>query len=200
MVDSKEIYKFDPGVKRLRAIPCYGHYTQRPIFWKPISFTNLFCTILNLWYVRTLSNTFKHSSQGNWLLAGKKLQAAIIFVWNSVTDITKKNQPTISCVHLTIIFLWIDYSDKNHLIIIRTKPLYSSLKSGCIPYSVVRFWACGKNLLLQTLHWETFFYTTKNKLMFPFIYELLIIDFVRTEKCILNQAQLQVNSLFWFCW
>ena len=51
--------------------------------------------------------------------------------------------------------------------------------------------------LLWTLHQETFFYTTKNKGMFPFIYELLITDFVRTEKCILNQAQLQVNSLFW---
>ena len=32
--------------------------------------------------------------------------------------------------------------------------------------------------------------------MFLFIYELLIIDFVRTDTCILNQAQLQVNFFF----
>ena len=42
--------------------------------------------------------------------------------------------------------------------------------------------------LLQTLHWKTFFYTSKNKVMFLFIYQLLIINFVRTDKGILNQA------------
>ena len=40
------------------------------------------------------------------------------------------------------------------------------------------------------------FYTGKNKGMCLFIYELLIIDFVRTDECVLNQAQLLVNSLF----
>ena len=64
----------------------------------------------------------------------------------------KKNQPTISCVYLTLIFLWIDYSHKNHFIIIRTKLLHSSLKPSYIPYSVVRFWGWGKNLLLWTLY------------------------------------------------
>ena len=46
-----------------------------------------------------------------------------------------------------------------------------------------------------------FFYTGKNKGMFLFFFfnELLTIDFVRKDKCILNQAQLQVNSLFLFC-
>ena len=40
-------------------------------------------------------------------------------------------------------------------------------------------------------HYTFFFfrYYTVNKGMFLFIYELLIIDFVRTDKCILNQAQ-----------
>ena len=46
-----------------------------------------------------------------------------------------------------------------------------------------------KNLLLWTLHNFCFRYYTVNKGMFLFIYELLIIDFVRTDKCILNQAQ-----------
>ena len=43
-----------------------------------------------------------------------------------------------------------------------------------------------------------FFYTGKNKGMFFFFFfnELLTIDFVRKDKCILNQAQLHVNSLF----
>ena len=29
----------------IRAISCYGHYIQKPIFWKLISLTNLFCTV-----------------------------------------------------------------------------------------------------------------------------------------------------------
>ena len=48
--------------------------------------------------------------------------------------------------------LWIDYLDKNYFKIIRTKLLHSFLKSSCIPYSVVRFWAWAKNFLLWTLH------------------------------------------------
>ena len=52
--------------------------------------------------------------------------------------------------------------------------------------------------LLLTLHCETLFYTSMNKGMFLFVYERLIIDF-RTDECILNQAQLQVNSLIWLC-
>ena len=44
---------------------------------------------------------------------------------------------------------------------------------------------------------KLFFYIMKDKGMSLFIYELLIIDFVRTDTCILNQAQLQVNFLSW---
>ena len=32
----------------LRAIPCYGHYIHKLIFWKLIFLTNLFCTVFNL--------------------------------------------------------------------------------------------------------------------------------------------------------
>ena len=35
--------------------------------------------------------------------------------------------------------------------------------------------------LLETLTGKFFFYTSKNKGMFSFIYELLMIDFVRTD-------------------
>ena len=61
------------------------------------------------------------------------------------------------------------------LMIIRKKLLQSSLKSSC-NYSVVRLWACDKNLLLRTLHCETFYYIGKTKGMFLFIYELLMVD------------------------
>ena len=81
----------------------------------------------------------------------------------------------------------------------RTKLLQSSLKS--IPLFCSIFSACGKKItqfLFSTLHWETFFTLVRIR-MFLVFYELLIIDFVRTDKCILNQAQLQVNYLFWLC-
>ena len=78
--------------------------------------------------------------------------------------------------------------------VVRTKLLHSSLKS--IPLFCSIFSACGKNItqfLFSTLHWVRI-------RMFLVFYELLIIDFVRTVECILNQAQLQVNYLFWLCW
>ena len=54
MVDSKENYKFDLGVKGLRAIPCYRLNIQRPIFLET-NFLNKF--ILHSFELIIFSNT-----------------------------------------------------------------------------------------------------------------------------------------------
>ena len=97
---------------------------------------------------------------------------------------------------LDTFLFWIDYSDKNHLIIIRrcscfikpSKNLVVSLiqwlefelkvKTSCYGHYTTLVYgyynACG-----------TFFYTVKNKGVFLFISKLLIIDLVRTDKFLL---------------
>ena len=100
-------------------------------------------------------NLSKKSSQGTRLSAEKKLsflyQRLPMFLFWTLLQTLQKSQPTILYVHLTLFFMWIDYSDKNQLIIIRTKLLHDFLKFSCIPYSVIRFKVWGKNLLLQML-------------------------------------------------
>ena len=100
-------------------------------------------------------NLYKKSSQGTRLSAEKKLsflyQRLPMFLFWTLLQTLQKSQPTILYVHLTLFFMWIDYSDKNQLITIRTKLLHDFLKFSCIPYSVIRFKVWGKNLLLQML-------------------------------------------------
>ena len=100
-------------------------------------------------------NLSKKSSQGNRLSAEKKpsflYQRLPMFLFWTLLQTLQKSQPIILCVHLTLFSLWIDYSDKNQVIIIRTKLLRDFLKFSCIPYSVIRFKVWGKNLLLRML-------------------------------------------------
>ena len=146
----------------IRAISCYGHYIQKPIFWKLISLTNLFCSVFF-----SIHNLYHHSLQGIWLSAEKKLsflqQRHQYFCFELLPTLQKK-QPTVLCVHLTLFSLWIDPSDKYHLLITGTKLRLRVLKSSYIPYCVVRFWARGKTcccghytVFVTDILYETFF-------------------------------------------
>ena len=102
MVDSKENYKFNLGVKGLRAIPCYRLYIQRPIFLETNFLNKL---ILHSFELLICSNTphrvIDNQQRKNFLFFNRGCQYFCVKLLQTL----QKNQPTIQCVHLTLIFL-----------------------------------------------------------------------------------------------